>query len=100
MPQRLTLRLQLGVRDEHGAERPHLLDQPREIGEVDPDARRDHVARWFSPSHLELLVIDRCPDLHDVAAEGATGLGADRHDDRLERGSLLEARRHGEDAVE
>ena len=100
VPQRLTTRLQLGVRDEHRPERAHLLDQAREVGEVDPPAGRDHVARRVAPGDLELLVVDRRPDLHHVAAEGSAGLGADRHDDGLERRALLEARRHGEHAIE
>ena len=49
---------------------------------------------------LELLVVHRRPDLHDVAAERAARLGADGDHDRLERRALLEARRHREDPVE
>ena len=100
MPQRLAARLLLRVRDEHRPESAHLLDQAREVGEVDPQARRDHLARRVAPGDLELLVVDRRPDLHHVAAEGAACLGADRDHDRLERRALLEARRHREDPVE
>ena len=100
MSQRFTPRLQLRVRDEHRPECAHLLDQPREVREVDPSARRDHVARRVAPRDLELHVVDRGPDLHDVAAERTARLGADRHHDRLERCALLEARRHRENAIE
>ena len=100
MPQRLAARPQLRVRDEHRPERAHLLDQAREVGEVDPAARRDHVARRVAPGDLELLVVDRRPDLDDVAAKRPARLGADRDDDGLERRALLEARRHGEHAIE
>ena len=100
MPQRLAARVLLRVRDEHRPERAHLLDQAREVGEVDPRPGRDHVARRIAPRHLELLVVDRRPDLDHVAAERAARLGADRDDDRLGRRSLLEARRDREHPIE
>ena len=100
MPQRLPTGVLLRVRDEHRPEGTHLVDQAREVVEVDPRPGRNHVARRIPPRDLELLVVHGRPDLHDVAAEGAPRLGADRDDDRLGGRSLLEARRDRQHPVE
>ena len=90
----------LGVRHEHRPERAHLLEQSREVVPADACAGRDDVARWVAPRDLEVLVVDRRPDLDDVAAERPLGLGANGDDNRLRRRVLLEARSHREDPVE
>ena len=100
VPQRAPARVLLRVRDEHRPERAHVVEQPREVRPLDPHAGRDHVGRRVPPGDLELVVVDRVPDLDDVAAEGAARLGADRDGDAFRRRVLLEARRDSEDAVE